>query len=306
MKRLVWFALLAAGCGSPQPIREMKSSQDKKPDPQEGRKILAVDVVSKSRSAAIPWEDPAHASWKELPATVLKLIPQQVQEPMLAAPTIGELRVRSVHNGSWVAVHLDWADASRNETLRSDRFGDAVAVELPIALEPVPDYRMGDEGRPVHLMLWRAERQRAIETKESFAKENYPNAWSDTYIFEPKTHGFEGGSAIEAERKRCVGAEAAGNPSRLGTAPIVEELSAQTWNKLSVQASHDARGRGVWADGRWNVVIAWPLVSGDRQDVDLGGKTEWLVAFAAWDGGSQNAGPRKMVTEGWARLKFAK
>ena len=86
----------------------------------------------------------------------------------------------------------------------------------------------------------------------------------------------------------------------------MEELSAQTWNKLSVQAHQDARGRGVWADGRWRVVITRPLATWDAGDVALEGKKAWAVAFAAWDGGKQNAGPRKMVVEGWIQLKLAR
>ena len=271
---------------------------------QDGRRLLPIDIVSKSVVERIPWEDPNAPCWNGAPAATLKLIPQQVQEPMLMTPSIGELRVRSLHTTSWIAFQIEWDDSTNSNTLRSDRFGDGVAVEMPLSMEPMPEYRMGDEGRPVQLALWRAERQRALEEKISFFEENYPYAWCDCYAFEPKCFGYPLTEALQAEQKKYVAAHAAGNPFRIGVAPVVEELSAQTWNRLTGQRSQDARGRGVWADGKWRVVIARPLTTSDPDDVQLDGKRNWAVAFAAWDGGRQNAGPRKMVVEGWLRLKI--
>ncbi len=276
-------------------------AQDKQ---QDGRRLLDVELVSSFTSERLAWEDPDHRSWTAQPALKLKLIPQQVQEPMLMAPTIGEMRVRAIHNRSWIAFYLEWDDPTNSNTLRSDRFGDAAAVEFPLSMNPLPEYRMGDEGRPVQLALWRAERQRAFEEKVDFLAENYPRLWCDNYAFAPTAFGFLGTPAIRAEQERYLAAQAVGNPSRIGVAPPVEELSAQTWNRLTVQKSQDSRGRGIWKDGRWRTVIARPLVTADSEDASFDGKFSWAVAFASWDGGRQNAGPRKMVVEGWIKLKL--
>jgi hypothetical protein len=295
MKKL-WIVVVLAGCSqAPPPAMEMK---------QDTKKVLAIEIVSKYRANFIPWENPLETAWKEATPTTLKLIPQQVQEPMLMTPSIGELRVRSIHSDAWIAFQLEWDDASCSNTLRSDRFGDACAVEFPLKNDPLPDYRMGDEGRPVQLMLWRAERQRALEEKISFFDENYPNAWTDTYPFEPKVGEHANDPALQTERKRYVGSQAAENPFRIGIAPMVEELSAQTWNKLTGQKSQDACGRGIWREGHWTVVVVRPLTTSDPEDATLSGIKEWPVAFAAWDGGQQNAGPRKMVVEGWIKLRI--
>lgn len=307
--RKIWIlAAVIAGCSTaPAPRQEMKS-QDKTPtaSQEDGKKLLPIEIVSKYRAGALAWENPQDACWKDAPATKLKLIPQQVQEPMLMTPTIGEMTVKALHNDGWIAFQLEWADASCSNTLRSDRFGDACAVSFPLGDQPLPDFRMGDETRPVHLMFWRAERQRAVEDKVSFFSENYPNAWSDTYIFEPTAVGYVVSEALLTEAKRAVGSQAAENPFRIGVAPIVEELSARTWNKLTRQASQDARGRGVWRDGKWTVVIVRPLATSDDEDAGLSAKKSWAVTFAAWDGGRQNAGPRKMTAEGWIQLKLSK
>lgn len=299
--RKIW-VLILAGCATTTP--QSLPMQDKAQE--DGKKLLSIEVVSRYRSGAIPWENPLDPCWKDATATKLKLVPQQVQEPMLMTASVGEVRVKALHNDGWIAFQLEWDDPSCSQTLRSDRFGDGCAVSFPLGDQPLPDFRMGDEGRPVHLMFWRAERQRAVEEKISFFDENYPNAWTDAYIFEPKAVGFEGSEALLTEAMRAVGAQAAGNPHRIGIAPVIEELGAQTWNKLTRQASQDARGRGVWRDGKWTVVITRPLTTADAEDAALGGRKSWAVAFAVWDGGQQNAGPRKMTVEGWIQLKFSR
>jgi len=282
----------------------MEMASQEKSDAQDGRRILSIEVVSRYRSEGVPWSDPDHAAWEDAPVTTVKLIPQQVQEPKLAVASIGELRIRSLHGQNWIGFLLEWEDSTFSATLRSDRFGDGAAVEFPLAVEPLPDYRMGDEGRPVQLLLWRAERQRAVEEKISFLEENYPNAWCDGYPFEPTAVGFLPDPAMTAEQKIYVASQAAENPFRIGVAPPVEDLGAQTWNELTRHRSQDGRGRGVWADGRWRVAIARPLATSDPEDALLAGRESWPVAFAAWDGGRENVGPRKMVTEGWIRVRF--
>jgi hypothetical protein len=308
----MWILALLAGCGGPDPApAKMDSQPEKKHEAkarqdESGRRLLSLEIVSVSVAGEIDWRDPEAAAWNAVPAVTVKLIPQEVQEPKLTTPGIGELRVRSVHDASWIAFLLEWDDDSKSAGLRSDRFGDACAVELPLATDPLPDYRMGDETRPVQLALWRAERQRAIEEGISFHQENYPYQWTDAYTFEPKAVGAENSQATNTEKENYVGSKAAHNPAVVGVAPIVEELIARTWNKLAHQQRQDSRGRGVWKDGKWRVIIARPLATSDEEDAVLAGRENWAVAFAAWDGGKQNAGPRKMVAEGWLKLKIGK
>lgn len=270
------------------------------------RRILPIKLVSRA-SATIPSDDPFHATWNSAPVATLKLIPQNVQEPMLATASVGELRVRSLHNDGWIAFLLEWDDPSKDAGLRSDRFSDAAAVSFPLSsARPLPNYQMGDEERAVQLLLWKAYRQRVHEDKVSLLAENYPYGWTDAYAFEPKAVGHVRGQASLTEEKEYLAAPAAGNPSAVGVAPIVEELNARTWNQLTVQPSQDARGRALWKDGRWRLVIARPLVTADGEDASLGGQATWPMAFAIWDGAKENTGPRKMVSEGWIQLTIEK
>lgn len=270
------------------------------------RRILPIKLISRA-SATIPPDDPFHAAWNSAPVTTLKLIPQDVQEPMLMAASVRELRVRSLHDHGWIAFLLEWDDPSRDAGLRSDRFSDAAAVSFPLSTaKPLPNYQMGDEERPVHLVLWKAYRQRVHEEKVSLLAENYPYAWTDAYAFEPKAVGHLPGQASLTEQKEYLPAQAAGNPSAVGVAPVVEELNARTWNQMTVQPSQDARGRALWKDRRWRLMIARPLVASDGEDASLSGQAMWPMAFAVWDGAKENNGPRKMVSEGWIQLTIEK
>jgi len=62
--------------------------------------------------------------------------------------------------------------------------------------------------------------------------------------------------------------------------------------------------KGVWKDGVWRVIIAYPLGTGSDNDPRLlpGGSS--LAAFAVWDGGAREVGARKAWAS-WVPLKLA-
>ncbi len=272
----------------------------------DGSKILPIVIESKSCADRIDITNPDQACWKDAAPVTLGLARQNVQEPKIQDTGIAALTVRSVHGRGIMAFLIEWADATKDDGLRSEKFADGVAVEFPLATDTMPDYRMGNDDKPVCLMLWRAERQRArLDSGVSFHDENYPNAWSDAYTFDPKAVGAKVTQAAKTEREKYLASRAAGNPDVIGIAPVVEELSARSWVRLTVQKEQDARGYGAWKNGRWRVIIARPMVTADEEDARLEENSTWPVAFAAWDGAKQNAGPRKMVVDGWVQVKIA-
>lgn len=265
-------------------------------------KILPEKVVSNFQSGDLPLTDPTSNVWLKLPPKEVKLIPQDVQEPKLAQPSIQSLKVRSLNNGSWIAFHIEWEDATEDFNLRVDRYSDGVAVEFPLNPKQPPDHRMGSEKEPVHLLLWKAYRQKAKEGT-SFLALNYPNRWSDYNPYELPGNPVSPAQAVEI--KNLLPAVAAENPTVPGTAPVVEELYAETWNKVTVKEDQHAIGKGTWKDGHWYVVIARPIITPDPQDAPLDEGPSY-VSFACLDGAKANQGPRKMVTEGWLGLEINK
>lgn len=265
-------------------------------------KILPEKIVSKFQAGDLPLMDPTSTVWLKLSAQKIKLIPQDVQEPKLAQPSINSLKVRSLNNGLWIAFHIEWDDSTEDSNLRVDRYSDGTAVGFPLNPAQPPDHRMGSEKEPVQLLLWKAHQQKAKEGT-SFLALNYPHRWSDYSPCELPGNPVSPACAVEI--KELLPAVAVENPIVPGTAPVVEELYAETWNKVIVHEDQHAVGKGVWKDKHWYVVIARPLITPDPQDAPLDGGSSY-VAFAAWDGNKENQGPRKMVTEGWLGLEIGK
>jgi len=267
---------------------------------EEGKKVLDLQLVCTKIRGPLPL-DPHDKAWTTAKELTVKLIPQTVQEPKLLQPSIETVRARALNDAGWIAVRLEWSDSTPDVTLRSDRFGDAAAVEFPMKDSPMPDFRMGNDDNPVHLLLWRADRQMAKYTGKTFLELNYPRAVSDVPVQTPRAKESGKGNSPAADDSA---AKSAGNHGVPGTAPVIEELNAATWNQMTVQKQQHARGAGQHVDGRWHVVFARPLASGDANDATLASNRPALIAFGVWDGGRQNAASRKMVSEGWVWLKI--
>lgn len=252
----------------------------------------------------------ANASvWKSAKAVTVTLLPQAVAQPINPSPAIKSLAVRAAHNGQWLALRLEWQDPTKNDLLYSDRFGDQAAVQfaLPNKEGALPSPMMGHKGARVNILQWRAPFQRDIDQAQQHAhgmsahatlqlRQLYPNALVDLYPDQVL-------SATDA--RPYMGALGMDNPvSHAKLTPVLDQM-AEGWGTLTVKPDQNADGRGVWQKGRWRVVIALPLASGDVNSPQLspGGKT--MVAFAVWDGGSREVGSRKAWSS-WIPLDLAR
>ena len=64
-----------------------------------------------------------------------------------------------------------------------------------------------------------------------------------------------------------------------------------------------AQTRASWADGRWQVVLARPLTI-DGDGVQLSPKQSTKVAFAVWEGSSQERAGLKSFSKSWRELQI--
>ena len=62
------------------------------------------------------------------------------------------------------------------------------------------------------------------------------------------------------------------------------------------------QARARWQDGRWQLVFARPLAVDGSQAVPLGSKKSAKVAFAVWDGASQERAGLKSFSKEWQEL----
>lgn len=255
-----------------------------------------LDAIAISGSIG-PLTDPDAAYWKDAPAVNVAMQPQMIANPQNQDPAVKELTIRAVHNGQWFAFLIEWADPTKNDRLVVDRFGDQVAVEIPASYKPgdMPNPMMGGPGERMHIMQWRAAFQNDIATKgEPKIGDLYPYIHVDVYPDEVLR-------ATDASAYR--GAVGVDNPiSRPRRSAVLDQM-AEGFGTLTVEPEQQSDGRGVWADGRWRVVITHPLAAGDPNDPMLAPGDETLAAFAVWEGGAREVGSRKAWSD-WVKLKL--
>lgn len=236
--------------------------------------------------------NPADASWDQPSEHVAKLLMQDLVDPRLMKASTAEVRVRSLNNGNEVAFRLEWTDATQSDLPGPARFLDGCAIQIPKTIQAnPPDPQMGQAGQPVEISFWRADWQASVNGRKDTIREIYPNAAVDHYPFEAKS--LEPGSAAQKEMaSRYAPSQAVGN-RRVGPRESpVEDLVAEGPGTLSPAAARQSRGGGVRTKDGWAVVIVRKLPEG------LAPNRRTQIAFAVWEGGSQEAGSRKMRT-GW-------
>ena len=203
--------------------------------------------------------------WKGAPAVTVSTQPQTIANPQNPSPAIGELSVRAAHNGQWLAYLIEWADPTKSDRIVVDQFGDQVAVEMPVKFAPgdSPNPMMGAPGERVNIMQWRAAFQHDIDTNAVDGPKPtdlYPDMHVDVYPDEVLR---------VTDARAYMGAVGLDNPiSRPKNSPVLEQM-AEGFGSLTVLPQQRADGKGVWADGRWRVVITRPLAAGDAYSPSL-------------------------------------
>lgn len=239
--------------------------------------------------------DPSDRAWDDAPEHVARMIPQDLVEPRVLAPTTPEVKVRALSDGTSVAFRLEWADAEKSDAPGPARMVDACAVQIPEKREKeLPEPQMGQPGKPVQVTYWRADWQASVDGRGDTIRDLYPNAAIDHYPFQAKPLEANPQAQKEME-KRYAPARALGNARSGPRAAPVEQLAAEGPGTLAPAPSQGENGKGVYGQGAWRVVIRRKAPQG------WGPGERTAVAFAVWQGSRQEAGARKMRT-GWIGL----
>ncbi len=268
---MVFAAMLAAPTGCRKPVAAVPSPG-----------VLVVP-------AAIP-DDPLDEAWDAAPVYVATLLTQDMVEPRSIRLTTQKIRVCALTDGRDVAFRLQWADGAIDDRSLPGHFVDACAVQLPATVEPsLPAPQMGEPGRPVEIVYWNATWQAAVDGRGGSIRDLYPNASIDHYPFEAKS--LEPGSPEQIEMAaRYAPARASGNAMAGPRSTPVQDLVAEGPGTLSPSSSGGSTGRGCRTADGWAVVIRRKLPTG------FSAQHETQVAFAVWEGSSQEVGARKMRT----------
>jgi DMSO reductase family type II enzyme heme b subunit len=260
----------------------------------------AADAQAPLTAARVPGrgpiDDPLGPHWRRAAPVRVTMLPQTVALPHHPQPAVKELTVRALHNGGWIAFLIEWRDPTLSDRIVLDNFGDQVAVQLPVDTRGAPPSpMMGNPGGRVNIMQWRAAFQRDLDQGPPTVTALYPNAWADVYPDEVL-------GATDA--RPYTGALGVENPiSRGRLSPVLDQM-AEGWGSMTVKPDQHALGRGVWRDGVWRVVITRPMVSDDANAPRLTPGDRTVVAFAVWEGGHREVGPRKAWSP-WIPLRIA-
>lgn len=243
----------------------------------------------------VPVDDPRSQVWDRTSETSVTLLPQSVAYPMLGKATVGGLKVRALADKNFLALRMEWSDSTYDNRLEVDKFTDAVAVEIPLSDPSKTNPMMGSKEYPVYICHWKAVWQQDVDKGRADVQDYHPGYTADTYPFVSGSFPYAIEESFQTDNaRRYFAGTAAGNPvSKIHRRWPVEELHAEGFGSLADHSLQDARGKGIYAGGRWTVIVALPREVADKANPALPQGGTVMAAFAVWDGGNQNVGGRK-------------
>lgn len=241
--------------------------------------------------------------WQQATAVEVPLSAQIIARPIQPQTNIHAVTVRGLHNGEELALLVEWADATRNEsTLRPEDFRDGVAIQFPLA-EGLPFFCMGQLGGDVNIWHWKADWQANIAARQEL-HDLFPNMYVDQYPFTDEDEDVLLAAYTDVSFLPAVAAQ------NLMAAPVhdtpVENLIAGGFSALSSLPidRQIVQGHGEWHDGVWRVIFSRQLTVAELEDVTLATDQVHSVAFAAWDGENDERNGSKSTSQ-WVSLQLA-
>ncbi len=232
---------------------------------------------------------------------------QPLQEQFLVVPKpteigVTELFVQSINDGSHISFRLSWKDPTKNERPGIMDFSDGAAIQFPVISGAFPEFFMGEEKKPVHILHWKAWRSKDKKSGFQTTKTAYPNMTTDIYTFDYPVKG-DGTNKSQAEKDIFIPGRAAKNPLSFPTKRIIMELSSTGPGTLTAKKTTNTSGESEWRDGMWTVVLRRPLKVKDKESVQFVPGEKIPVAFAVWEGSRMESGGRKGVSPSWAEVE---
>jgi DMSO reductase family type II enzyme heme b subunit len=263
-----------------------------------------LTLVAAQVSGDLPLADPDSGVWQQATAIEVPLSAQNVARPMLLNTNVKSITARALHNGTQLAILVEWADETQNDSMvRVQDFRDAAAVQFAFA-EAAPFFCMGQQGGNVNIWHWKADWQADI-TARMDTQALYPNMYVDQYPF---TSAAEPVLAMPADYTdlNYLPALVSGNLFASATrASPVEDLIAGGFGSLTAEPAdgQNVQGFGAWADGKWQVIFSRDLVSAEADDVTFTAGKVYSMAFAAWDGANDERNGQKSTSQ-WVSLQI--
>ncbi len=258
---------------------------------------LGPGDVRAVRVPRVPVDEPDSDVWGRTPPKTVELAPQQIALPHKARPSVGQIEVRAIHDGTRIGFRIDWDDSDVHDlTVRVDDFRDACAVLLAAGGGDETVRTMGTPDSAATLLHWKADWQRDLDRGRAGLDDAYPNRSVDVY---PPLVGtapqdvsiddYEAAGATEWLPGTHVD-----NPNSAATrTTAVEKIVANGFGTSTTTATQNASGRGVRHGTTWRVTVAKPLAADDDGETAITPGSVATCAFAIWSGAAGDAGGRK-------------
>jgi hypothetical protein len=260
-----------------------------------------LKVTKAERAPGI--DNPFDPSWDKIAVVEVNLLPQQAAPPVLETGTVAKLRVQAVRDQQRYVWRLSWDQPLASDRSDVGEFSDAVAMQFPLT-DGAP-YTMGGPKMPVRMLYWKATWQKDVDLGFQDLNSIHPNSDSDFYWFVSGEPPYLVSKFDDPMAQQWMIAASAGNPMvDFHRKHPLEELTAHGFGSSTHIDETPSRGRGVWKDGQWFVVIDRPIDTSDplitRFNENL---QQQLIAFAVWDGSADNRGARKNITN-WIVMRI--
>jgi DMSO reductase family type II enzyme heme b subunit len=214
--------------------------------------------------------------WKKTPGIEVTLNHQITEKPWPKGLTPA-VQVQAFHDGKDIYFKMTWEDDHADSVKLIDTFVDGCAVAIPIDTDaPVRSIMMGFSS-PVNIWQWQANADMRFWQKKTGAEDVYADF---VYPFEDE----ETLSVSNPELKSAV-----------------TDMLAQRVGSLTSKNNQIVQGRGLWREGRWNVIFKRLLTTEDLQHDSQFSGAKQSVSFAVWDGDQDDRGSRKSISE-WINL----
>ncbi len=265
-----------------------------------GSSALAQEALKAAyRADGLPL-DPRADVWQEVPSMTVSLEGQTVTEPMVMEASIKEVQVQALTDGRDIAFRLVWQDPTEDRFQVVGRFSDAVAVMVPYRPSDEVPITMGAPGDRVLILHWAAFRQENLDNGYADVTKLHPNAVYDWYPHAKKPYRYP-----EDWRNQYalayIGGEKLFRKNTLNTP--VREVVAEGFGTSTWKDVQRAEGKGVYADGSWQVVIRRRFVEENTSNPDWGPGKRTFFTVAVWDGSAGDRGGRKTLGYAWIPLE---
>ena len=245
--------------------------------------------------AEVSGKDLGGAAWQSVPETQVPMLAQNITYPQNQNPSITAVNVKAIADDHWLAVRIQWVDATMDDEVEVDNFTDGVALEIPLGDPKTANPMMGMKDNPMYIVNWKAVWQSDVEHGHADVQDYHPGFYTDAYPFATGEYPYPVQQSFEtSDARRYLVATSAGNPmSVLQRRWPVEELLAEGFGTLASHKMQDAQGWGAYADGKWTVVLLVPRSGHDPSNPNLAPGLTTALGFAVWDGDKRNVGGRK-------------